>query len=274
MSDTNITGRSGLSDIKKNTSDFFKNAGEKATELWNGAIEGSEKAIKETSENISELWDNTSESVSDLWNEANETIDKVKEEWDNSSEAEKQFCKDHPIAAFGIGKYRKGSNNISTVATDFALMGRNKASNSILSGENKTVGTGGQNAMRHVLLQAFTTSEYGENIAKQAGDAHEDNIQIDMEQTHFKTYDEADMAVDQRNNAIGRNIATNSSADSKLELTKEAVEEFRKEGFWIAYKTDEGYEVRQTKLGKNRYEDYKKGLENKDENAQWVQIDK
>jgi biotin operon repressor len=102
----------------------------------------------------------------------------------------------------------------------------------------------------------------------------EDNIQINMTQTHFKTYAEADMAFDQRNNAIGRELAADSTAVSKLDLTKEAVEQFREEGFWIDYKADNGYELRQVKLSHNRYEGYKKGLENKDENAKWIQTDK
>lgn len=62
-------------------------------------------------------------------------------------------------------------------------MGYSKETDSILSGEDKNIGTGGQNAMRHVLLQAFITSEFGEGIAKQAGDAHENNIQVDMTPT-------------------------------------------------------------------------------------------
>lgn len=264
MNDSNTAIRNNLTEIKRGgTEGFFKNVSEKAAELWNDAIEGSEKVFKETSENISDLWDDT-----------NEKYEKAKDVWDKASDAEKQFFKDHPIAAYRIGKYEKESNNISTVASEFSFMGYSKETNPILSKEKKDIGTGGQNAMRHVLLQAFITSEYGEDIAKQAADAHEDNIQIDMAQTHFKTYAEADMAVDQRNNAIGRELAANSAADSKLDLTKEAVEQFREEGFWIAYKTDDGYELRQVKLGQNRYEGYKKGLENKDENAQWIQTGK
>lgn len=56
------------------------------------------------------------------------------------------------------------------------------------------------------------------------------------------------MAADQRNNAIGRSIATDGSTESRLDLTKEAVEKFKEEGFWIAYKTDGGFELRQVKL--------------------------
>lgn len=263
MNDSNMAIRNGLTETKRGSGGFIKNAGEKAAELWNEAIENSEEAIKETSENISDLWD-----------DANKKYDELKKIWDKSSEAEKQFFKDHPIAAYQIGQYQKGSDNISTVASEFAFMGYSKETDSILSGEDKKVSTGGQNAMRHVLLQAFITSEFGEDIAKQAGDAHENNIQVDMTQTHFKSYDDADMAADQRNNAIGRSIATDGSTESRLELTKEAVEKFREEGFWISFKTDDGFELRQVKLGENRYEGYKKALENKDENALWIQTDK
>jgi hypothetical protein len=125
-----------------------------------------------------------------------------------------------------------------------------------------------------VLLQALTTSEFDEEIAKQSADAHENNVQIDMERTVFENYHDADMAVDQRNNAIGRKIGSDNSDKSRLEITKETVEQFRDEGFWIAYKTDEGFEIKQVKLGKNRYEGYQKALENKDDNAQWVQSGK
>jgi hypothetical protein len=271
MTESNFVIRNGNAVIKKGQENTINNPTETATQLWENAINGAEKILKDANETVQQAWDDVNEKVQDAWDDTNEKIDKIQEVWDKSSQAEKDFFYDHPIAAIKIGKYQKGSDNISTVAAEFAFMGYSKETNSILSPEDEKIGTGGQNAMRHVLLQAFTTAEFGEEIAKQSADAHEDNTQIDMKQTHFKSYEEADMAVDQRNNEIGRRIGTDNSEKSRLEITKEVVEQFREEGFWIAYKTDDGYEIKQVKLGENKYDGYKKALENKDENARWIQ---
>lgn len=200
--------------------------------------------------------------------------EKYKDVYDKASPEEKEFFRKHPLIAYDIGKYVKGSDNIATVASEFAVMGYSQATGSILSPENEAIGTGGQNTMRYVLLQAFTASRYGEEIAKQSADAHEGNIQIDMEKTVFEDYDKADMAVDQRNNTIGRSIGLANQGKSRLDITKIPVDQFREEDFWIAYKTNDGFELKQVKLGKERYEGYKKALENKDENARWINPEK
>ena len=85
----------------------------------------------------------------------------------------------HPVitSRIGIG-VTKGAVNISTNATRFATRGN------ILYGSNPKTGQddrGSENgAFRHALWQAQITSEFGADIAKQVGDAHEDNPNIDM----------------------------------------------------------------------------------------------
>lgn len=77
------------------------------------------------------------------------------------------------------------------------------------------------------------------------------------------------MAVDYRNNAIGRALGAESKDKSRLEIVKAALEKFHKEGFWIAYKTQEGFRLRQVKLGEARHKALKEALEKKDDNARW-----
>src|SRR5574337_889033 len=86
--------------------------------------------------------------------------------WDKRSAGEKAFAKQHPWVAIQLGQYKLGSTNISTVATTFAFMGASPDTGSILSPEDRNKGTGGQNAMRHVLMQAFLTSEYDAENSK------------------------------------------------------------------------------------------------------------
>jgi RHS repeat-associated protein len=200
--------------------------------------------------------------------------DKAKSKYDKASPAEKAFVKDHPMAAWVIGKYEKGGTNISTVASDFAMMGKSSdpKDSSILSPEKRNgpkASTGGQNAMRHVLLQALTTVRFDAEIAEASANAHEENTKVDMTRTVFRTYDEADMAVDYHNNIIGRAIGAENQGKSRVDVAKAVLEKFHSEGLWVGYKTAKGWEIRQVKVSEARYEAMKAALENKDDNARW-----
>ena len=79
----------------------------------------------------------------------------------------------HPIAAMRIGfGVTKGDSDISTNATRFATRGE------VLYGSKRgQTDEGSENgAFRHTLWQSTITSEFGSKIAKEAGNAHEENF--------------------------------------------------------------------------------------------------
>lgn len=107
-------------------------------------------------------------------------------------------------------------------------------------------------AFRHALWQAQITSEFGSSIAKQAGDAHEDNPNIDMGQTFFTDINDADQSVDLHNNIIGRSIGENNKG-AKMNTTANAVlDVFETKGLYQAKKVNGGYKVVRLKLDKSK----------------------
>ena len=73
-------------------------------------------------------------------------------------------------------------------------------------------------AFRHTLWQATITSEYGESIAKQVGNAHEDNPFVNLSNRTFSNVDDADRTVDLLNNIIGRDIGKKKSWNGHEEI--------------------------------------------------------
>ena len=166
---------------------------------------------------------------------------------------EMAFGARHPIAACRIGPFGvvKGSTNISTNATRFATRGN------ILYGSNPEAGQddrGSENgAMRHALWQATITSEFGNDVAAQAGDAHEDNPNIDWSQTFFKNLDSADRSVDLHNNIIGRSIGLENKGAGMKTIAIATLKKFAKEGLYEAQKVKGGYKLVKVKLDSNKY---------------------
>lgn len=118
-----------------------------------------------------------------------------------------KFAIKHPIAAHRIGAgVSKGKNNISTNAVRFSTKGY------ILYGgnrNNREEDMGSENgAFRHALWQATIASVFGEEIAKEAGDAHEYNPNKNIELSTFDNIIEADQIADLKKNIIGRTIGT------------------------------------------------------------------
>ena len=172
----------------------------------------------------------------------------------------------HPVitSRIGIG-VTKGAVNISTNATRFATRGN------ILYGSNPKTGQddrGSENgAFRHALWQAQITSEFGADIAKQVGDAHEDNPNIDMSQTFFTNINDADMSVDLHNNCIGRSIGENNKGANMNETAKAVLSTFVEEGLYQAQKVKGGYKLARVKLDSSKGKELQNIFNQLDENG-------
>ncbi|MBQ6200281.1 MAG: RHS repeat-associated core domain-containing protein [Prevotella sp.] len=174
----------------------------------------------------------------------------------------------HPLVASRIGTVITGHNviNISTNATRFATR------EMILYGSmpKEQEERGSENgAFRHALWQAQITSEFGTSIAKQAGDAHEDNPNIDMNQTFYTNINEADKSADLHNNIIGRTIGE-SVKGAKMNVTAKAVLNiFINEGLYQAQKVKGGYQVVRVKLDSSKGNELMKIFNQLDENGMY-----
>lgn len=167
------------------------------------------------------------------------------------------FALAHPIIAGDIGSYQKGSTNISTDAVRFSTLGPAGTPNSTLDG---TSTEGSQvNAFRHALWQATIASRYGGDIAKQAGDVHEVNPNVDLSQRSFKTLDEADQTIDLNNNVIGRQIAAQNPNASMKELALKTLEVFHTDGLYTVNGKDPqgNVTIDRTKISDAQYNEMK-----------------
>ena len=173
----------------------------------------------------------------------------------------------HPRTARDIGRV-DGSNNISSVASRFSNRGATpESTTSVLS--NDPEGRASEvNAFRHVLWQSAITAKHGENIAEEAGDAHEDNPNADLSIRNFDNLVEADQTVDLLNNQIGREIGANNPNAPTDELAKLTLEEYRTNGFYTATENADGtYTISKTTITQQQYEQLSTRFENLDENG-------
>jgi len=173
----------------------------------------------------------------------------------------------HPLitSRIGIG-VTKGAVNINTNATRFATRGE------ILYGSipNEQEERGRENgAFRHTLWQAQITSEFGSDIAKQVGDAHEDNPIIDMNQTFFTNINDADKSVDLHNNIIGRAIGENNKGAKMDKNAISVLKVYMKEGLYQAKKIKGGYKVERVKLNSSKGKMLMSILNQLDENGKY-----
>jgi RHS repeat-associated protein len=196
--------------------------------------------------------------------------DKLWETYKNRSEAEKSV----PFYWWGIAwgmKYRKGSRNVGTIATNFALMGKtsDKNANSILSPETSS-NTGSQNAVRHITLSALAYDQFFDAGVDAVLASHENNIIVDPNQRVFKTYNEADMAVDFLNNQLGKGIADNLPLiKTNKDVFKAVLDEAHNNGVWQGVRTGKNFTIKRVKLTNTQYSDFNKALENKNNYAEW-----
>lgn len=116
----------------------------------------------------------------------------------------------HPIAAYYIGSVNAGSDNISTIASNFQI---NVCKNACVSyGGEGDYG----NAYRHTLWQSMITKEFDSEIATIVGYSHEDGSSFDLSKRSFGNISDADVIADLLNNIIGRKIGNeNKNASNK-----------------------------------------------------------
>src|SRR5450830_335349 len=154
---------------------------------------------------------------------------------------EGQFFVKHPQIAIAIGSYKDPKTvkdpNITTIASTFQL-------NLLGSGAEGSA----SNAFRHVIWQALITSQFGEGIAVEVGNAHDSSWSSDISKT-FSTLTDADTTADQLNNTIGRQIALKNPGISNTKLAEIILINQSSDGFYQAtLQTDNTYKVEKVKL--------------------------
>ncbi|WP_018675919.1 DUF6973 domain-containing protein [Riemerella columbina] len=160
-----------------------------------------------------------------------------------------------------IGMYERGSDNISSISTRFGTTGGILELNSDMKGNIFDEGSE-RGAFRHVVWQALITKEFGADIALQAGNAHEDNPNIDLSIRIFDRIDEADQTTDLLNNIIGRRIGKRSAVKITNPV-EDVLEEFRNIGLYQS-KQDKNtgkWKVTKHKLSEDKYQRYKTRLQ-------------
>ena len=163
----------------------------------------------------------------------------------------------HPINALKVGFYKEGTNNISTIASNFEINIVREA-NLGKRGE----GTPG-NAIRHTLWQAIITKEIDATHAERIGNSHEDNNKLDMNQRVFEDMASADASADLHNNIIGRKIGTNNPNASNVELAKQVLTEYKDNGLWTVTKKEGKYHLQKTIITQKQFESGIHGINNK-----------
>ena len=159
----------------------------------------------------------------------------------------------HPMIAIQIGWYIPNSTNISTNAINFARA---------LNLEEAKEREGSEvNAFRHALWTSVITNRWGEGIALQVGNAHEDNQDVlsgieDIYAHKFKTLSEADEAVDLLNNVIGREVGQKAPVNSTFkEMAKEVLDHYHENGLNVVKETEDGnYVIVKERLSEERYQ--------------------
>ena len=165
---------------------------------------------------------------------------------------EASFALDAPVTAWKIGPgVIHNSTNISTKATRFATKGP------ILHGagpNEKDPGTE-NGAFRHTLWQAEIASRFGELAAKRAGNAHEVEPNINLNNRRFNYIENADQTTDLLNNQIGRRIGVLNPDRSTKDLAFMVLDEFRNNGLYITEQDEQGFfNVKKIKLSSEKYD--------------------
>lgn len=183
------------------------------------------------------------------------------------------FALREPSKAMDIGQYVRNSTNISTNATRFST-GKN-----VLYGVTLTDDEGNvvrkeeergseKGAFRHTIWQAKIASKYGKGIAKQVGNAHEDNPRVNLYQRSFGDIDEADQTVDLLNNMIGRRIGETCRTGSMRDMAFMILDEFRYNGLYTAEPDERGiWHVKKRRLSQEKYDILKEHYKRVDENG-------
>jgi len=159
--------------------------------------------------------------------------------------------------ALEIGIVAHGGKGHSSVASRFA---RHAFSDNSGKGSKR-------NAYRHALWMLIIASEYSESLARQVGNAHEDNpyviegVDLDNGQS-FTSEDEADGIVDLLNNEIGRSIADeNSMLNSNKQRAERMLNVFLENGLYIFEADSDEFVVKKYKLTDKEYNAAKRELD-------------
>lgn len=137
----------------------------------------------------------------------------------------------HPIIAGAIGKVKTGvkSTNISAVAVRFAT-------NDLGLSENAPHEGSQVNAYRHALWQAMITARFGKSIAKEVGDAHEEDPDVDLSITKFDYLTDADQSIDLLNNQAGRAIGKYFDKNtSRKSIALATIDYYYETGLYVAH---------------------------------------
>ncbi|WP_420820608.1 DUF6973 domain-containing protein [Serratia microhaemolytica] len=179
------------------------------------------------------------------------------------------FAVRYPNIAAEIGVYKHGWTNISTNAVRFATLGDSKAHGSeVLQQARALKGEGTQvNAFRHVLWQTTITARYGEDIAIQVGNAHEDTPYHDLSVRTFSDVSSADPVIDLLNNQIGRQIGKTVTVQSMQKHALLVLDVFYKNGLYVAKKTADGVFFTKEKITRQQYHYMKSIFEQVDDNG-------
>ena len=191
------------------------------------------------------------------------------------------FILREPVKAKKIGRYVPNSTNFSTNAVRFST-GKN-----VLYGVTLTDGDGNllrdengniirqeeergseKGAFRHTIWQAKIASKYGKGIAKQVGNAHENNPRVNLYQRSFRDIEEADQTVDLLNNMIGRRIGETCQTGSMRDMAFMVLDEFRYNGLYTAEPDEKGiWHVKKRRLSQDKYDILKEHFSRVDENG-------
>ena len=158
------------------------------------------------------------------------------------------YAMQHPINAARVGEYKPGSDNISTIASNFQI--------NVAKASGLTTGEEGDqgNAYRHALWQGIITNEMGAKHAERIGNAHETHTNIDLNQRTFENMGDADRTVDILNNAIGREIGEKNKGESNKTIAKAVAKEFFAKGLWtVSGNETDGYSIQKTKITREQY---------------------
>ena len=179
-----------------------------------------------------------------------------------------RFVLTYPNIAPFIGAVSKGSNNISTISVRYSTREYENGESILQNSQNNEVkdDRGTQvGAFRHALWQSMITSQFTPTIAKEAGDAHESNPNVDLTQRQFRDLDEADQVVDLLNNIIGRNIGLSSFGLSNKDIALKVLETFYRDGLYTASRDDKGdWTVERTTITDQQYRAMKVRIFNSD----------
>ncbi len=172
------------------------------------------------------------------------------------------YAMQHPINAARVGSAIDGGCNISSTAHNFAFNIQKRLG---LSGGKE----GDQrNAIRHTLWQAIITKEMGTDHAERIGNAHEDNLDVDLSKRIFGSIDQADKAVDLLNNNIGRKIGADNKGASNKTLAGKVMETFYKQGLWTVTRNGDGsFSIQREKISREQYNAAMKEINKKNNNG-------